>query len=475
MSDLEICYLSATEALAAFRKKSLSPVELLNAQLERIAAVGSDINAFSFLYADEAIAAAKEAERRYSRGTNVRPLEGIPLAIKDESLIAGKITTFGSLIFKDEVASVTSPVNEHLIDAGAVVMGRTTTPEFSCAGFTHSRLWGVTRNPWNREFTTGGSSGGSAAALAAGFTTLASGSDIGGSIRIPASACGLVGYKPPYGRNADLAPFSFDFYNHPGPLARSVGDCILMQNVMSGPHPLDVASLRPKIDVKPQPADMKSKRISYSIDLGFKQVSEDVRKNTVEAINRFRDMGAEVVEVDLGWTERAEEAARDYLASIFGTWVAQYLHTHGDDLCGYTRTFAESARAKGMSEYLRSLEVAGEMYQTFGPMMETFDAFICPSLAIPAVSADFDPANGLQINGQDVEPMLGWLMTHPFNTLSRCPVVNMPSGRAPNGVPTGIQIVGKTYCDQEVLSIALAYEAEIGAWYGSDERRPALG
>jgi amidase len=141
LSDLELCYLSATEALAAFRKKSLSPVELLNAQLERIAAVGSDINAFSFLYADDAIAAAKEAERRYSSGTNVRPLEGIPVAIKDESLIAGKITTFGSLIFQNEVASVTSPVNEHLIDAGAVVMGRTTTPEFSCAGFTHSRLW----------------------------------------------------------------------------------------------------------------------------------------------------------------------------------------------------------------------------------------------------------------------------------------------------------------------------------------------
>jgi amidase len=475
MSDLELCYLSATKAIAAFRNGSLSPVELLNAQLARIAEVGSDINAFSFLYAEDAIAAAREAERRYRSGEKVRPLEGIPVAIKDESLISGKVTTFGSLIFKDEVASVTSPVNEHLINAGAVIMGRTTTPEFSCAGFTHSRLWGVTRNPWNRDFTTGGSSGGSAAALAAGFTTLASGSDIGGSIRIPASACGVVGYKPPYGRNADLAPFGFDFYNHPGPLARSVADCILMQNVMSGPHPLDVVSLRPKIEIANQPADLKGKRIAYSIDLGFKQVSEDVRKNALDAIGRLRDMGAEVVEVDLGWTLSAEEAARDYLASIFGTWVAQYLDTHGDELSSYTRAFAQSARAKGMREYLRSLEVAGEMYGTFGPMMENYDAFICPTLALPAVSADFDPSDGLQINGQEVEPMLGWLMTHPFNTLSRCPVVNVPSGRAPNGVPTGIQIVGKTYCDQEVLSIALAYEAEIGAWYRSEERRPVLG
>lgn len=185
-------------------------------------------------------------------------------------------------------------------------------------------------------------------------------------------------------------------------------------------------------------------------------------------------MGAEVVEVDLGWTSNVEDAARDYLASIFGTWVAQYLDTHGDELSGYTRGFAQSARTRGMKEYLRSLDIAGEMYATFGPMMETFDAFICPTLAIPAVSADFDPSQGLQINGQDVEPMLGWLMTHPFNTLSRCPVISMPSGHAPNGVPTGIQIVGKTYCDQDVLSIALAYEAEIGAWYDSDERRPSL-
>ena len=236
-----------------------------------------------------------------------------------------------------------------------------------------------------------------------------------------------------------------------------------------------MASLRPKIEVTNQPADMRLKRIAYSVDLGFKQVSEEVRKNTLDAIGRFRDMGAEVVEVDLGWTLSAEEAARDYLASIFGTWVAQYLDTHGDELSGYTRTFAQSARAKGMKEYLRSLELAGDMYETFGPMMENFDAFICPTLALPAVSADFEPSDGLQINGQDVEPMLGWLMTHPFNTLSRCPVVNVPSGRAPNGVPTGIQIVGKTYCDQDVLSIALAYEAEIGTWYESDERRPVLG
>ncbi len=373
------------------------------------------------------------------------------------------------------MATVTSPVNEQLINAGAVILGRTTTPEFSCAGFTRSRLWGVTRNPWNRDFTTGGSSGGAAAALAAGFTTLSSGSDIAGSIRIPASACGVVGYKPPYGRNADLAPFSLDFYNHPGPLARSVADCILMQNVMSGPHPLDVASLRPKIEVRNEPASMKSKRIAYSINLGFKQISDEVRRNTMEAIRRFEDMGAEVVEVDLGWTISAENAARDYLASIFGTWVAQYLDTHGDQLSDYTLAFAKEARSNGMREYLKSLEVAGEMYATFGPMMENFDAFICPTLAIPAVAADFDPKGGLQINGKDVEPMMGWLLTHPFNTLSRCPVVSMPSGRAPSGVPTGIQIVGKSYRDQDVLSIALAYESAFGKWYESDENRPQLG
>ncbi len=156
----------------------------------------------------------------------VRSLTG---RVNDGNMIKGRVTTFGSLLYRETVATSTTPVVQRLIDAGVVVHGRTTTPEFSCTGFTHSRLWGVTRNPWNPAYTPGGSSGGSGAALAGGMASLATGSDIGGSIRIPASACGVVGYKPPYGRNPSTPPFNLDFYNHPGPMALTAHDCRVIQ------------------------------------------------------------------------------------------------------------------------------------------------------------------------------------------------------------------------------------------------------
>ena len=177
MNQTDLCYLSATEALALFKAKKLSPVELLEALIARAEKVEPTINAFSFEYFDEAMELAREAEQRYVDGSP-RPLEGIPLAVKDESYIEGKVTTNGSLLLKDSVAGTTSLIIERLLDAGAVVHARTATPEFSIAGVTWSKLWGVTRNPWNPEITPGGSSGGSGAALAAGITTLANGSDI---------------------------------------------------------------------------------------------------------------------------------------------------------------------------------------------------------------------------------------------------------------------------------------------------------
>ncbi|MGI9464915.1 MAG: amidase, partial [Aestuariivirgaceae bacterium] len=246
MSDLDLCYLPAATALALFRQKKLSPVELMRAVIKRAEEVEPAINAFTYTYFDEALAAARKAENKYASGKRTRALEGLPIGIKDESYIKGKPTSNGSLTMKDFVADTTSIVNERILKAGGIVHARTATPEFSCAGYTHSRLWGVTRNPWNREFTSGGSSGGSSASLAAGTSAICTGSDIGGSIRIPAGTCGLIGYKPPYGRNPDDPPFNLDFYCHTGPLARTVADAALLQNVMCGPHPTDIASLRPK-------------------------------------------------------------------------------------------------------------------------------------------------------------------------------------------------------------------------------------
>ena len=246
MSD-DLCYLPAHEALARFRAKTLSPVDLMQAAIARAEAVKDPINALTHTHFDEALDLARKAEAKYAKGGRVRALEGLPIGIKDENLIAGKPTSSGSLIMKDFVAETTSVNNQRILGAGGIVLARTATPEFSAAGVCWSRLWGVTRNPWNPAMTTGGSSGGSGAALAAGIVPLAMGSDIGGSIRIPASACGVVGYKPPYGRNTDDPPFNLDFFCHTGPLARTVKDAALLQNVITGPHPSDITTLRPKL------------------------------------------------------------------------------------------------------------------------------------------------------------------------------------------------------------------------------------
>ncbi len=476
MPDLDLCYLPATEAARLFRSRELSPVEMMTAVIARAEAVDGGIKAFTYTHFDEAMALARKAEAKFMKpDARVRALEGLPIAIKDESYIKGKPTSTGSLIYKDYIADHTSPINARILRAGGIVHARTATPEFCCAGYTHSRLWGVTSNPWNRKYTPGGSSGGSSASLAAGTSAIATGSDIGGSIRIPASTCGLVGFKPPYGRNPDDPPFNLDFYCHTGPLARTVADAILLQNAISGPHPADISTLRPKLRLPQAYKPVKGWRIAYSMDLGSYEVDREVATNTQIALDVFRSLGATVEEVDLGWTGDVQKAALSYLQHLFGAWVAKILDEHADEMTTYAKAFAEKGRASKAADFVWSLEVAAEMYRTFGPMMEKHDVFICPTTALPAVSADFDQSRDeVRINGRSVDPMLGWVMTAPFNTLSRCPVITVPSGRARNGVPTGIQIVGRTYRDVDVFRAAIAYETAVGPWFADAAGRPDL-
>lgn len=475
MSDDDLCYLPAHRALDLFRARKLSPVELMRATIARAERVDRRLKAFTYRYFDEAMDLARKAERRYAAGGRPRPLEGLAVAIKDESYITGLQTSNGSLIMKDFVADKTSPVNARILRAGGIVHARTATPEFSCAAYTSSRLWGVTRNPWNTRFTPGGSSGGSGASLAAGTSSIATGSDIGGSIRIPSSACGLIGYKPPYGRNPDDPPFNLDFYCHTGPMARSVRDAALLQNVMCGPHPHDIASLRPKLRLPLHYRPTRGWKIAYSPDLGFFEVDKEVRRNTEAALNVFRSLGATVEEVDLGWTEEALSAGLDYLEHLFGASLSPLLKRHAGAMTTYARAFAEKGKKSKSTDFVASLQVAARMYDTLGPILERHHLLVCPTNALPAVPAGFDQTAGtVRINGKPVNPMLGWVMTTPFNTLSRCPVLSVPSGRAASGVPTGIQIVGRTYRDVDVFRAAIAYEEACGGWYASPAKRPDL-
>ncbi len=462
MTD-DLCSLGAAEALARFRDHSLSPVELMRAVIRRAEAVEPRINAFSFTYFERALAAAKASEARYMKpGARLRPLEGIPLAVKDEAQIKGEVTTNASMLWKDGPGEPrTSYAIDRLLKAGAIVHARSTTPEFSCASITHSLLHGVTRNPWNTDFTPGGSSGGSGAALAACSATLASGSDIAGSIRIPASACGVVGFKPPYGRNPQEPPYNFDTYCHIGPMARSVEDCALMQNVMAGPHPGDITTLRPRLRIPSSHRDVRGLKVAVSLDLGFYPVDPAVADNFQRMVALLGELGIEVTEFRPGWDWHCLEAAWDHLCHLWGATTGP-LYTRRDEMTGYARDFVERARGHSAEKFLHSMVVAGKMYDELGAALQKNHALLCPTLALPAVAADHDPLQPVTVDGETVEGNIGWCMTWPFNMLSRCPVISLPSGQAGNGVPTGVQIVGRTYDDRTVFALADALEKARG-------------
>jgi aspartyl-tRNA(Asn)/glutamyl-tRNA(Gln) amidotransferase subunit A len=471
--DEDLHYLSAYDALERFRSKELSPVELMTAVIDRAEKVESQINAFCDTRYDDALELAREAERRFAAG-EARALEGLPVAVKEEAPIAGHPNRLGSIPLKDEVAQHTAVFVQRILDAGGIVHARTTMPEFSCAPVTWSRLWGITRNPWNMAFSPGGSSGGSGASLAAGSTTLATGSDIGGSIRIPASFCGVVGFKPPYGRVPEVEIFNLDHYCHEGPLARTVRDAALLENVIAGPHPSDVASIRPKLEIPDGLDPVTGVRIALSVDLGCYDVDGDVATNTHSAAERLRDAGAVVEEVELPWDiATIGRAARIHYGMIFGPSIRGIFEEHADELSSYTRAFYEESQRISKDEFVLGLELEARIYAPLGDILERYDALICPTFGVQAYPAEHDSGDPVEINGHVHEDWVETLMTVPFNIASRCPVVSVPSGTGRSGVPTGLSVVGRTYDDVTAFRVAAAHEERF-PWLDAPERRPPL-
>jgi amidase len=470
-------YLPAAEALRMFRARELSPVELMDAVIARAEAAEPKVNALCHRFFDRAVDQAREAEMRYvGRAEPPRPLEGIPTAFKEEEPIAGQPWTQGSLVYRDLIATESSCFAERVLESGVIVHARSTAPEFSCAGFTHSRLWGTTRNPWNPEYAVGGSSGGSGASLASGTTTLATGSDIAGSIRIPASFNGVVGFKPPYGRVPQLPPYNLDTYCHCGPMARTVADCLLFENAMAGPHPGDVVSLRPKVELPERLDDIKGMRIAVSTNLGDWPVDDEVVRNTLEMADALRAQGAVVEDVDLHLPQaEIMRAAAIHFHLGFANDVELINRKHPDLVTPYAVEFPRWADAYGEGGTLtEKLQLEGHLYLRLSDVFESHDALIAPTCGTRGLKAGDDyVGHGLEVGGRTVELYLEAVMTPVFNVFSRCPVLNVPSGFANNGVPTGIQIVGRTYDDLTPFRIGAACE-QARPWLDRPERRPAL-
>ena len=474
MSDHDLCYLSATDAVALFKAHKLSPVELLDAVIARGEAIAGSVNAYADTYFDEARARARKAEAKYT-ATDGRPrrLEGVPLAVKDASAIKGKRATKGSLINKNEIADVTDPDIERLTRAGANIFTRTTCPEFGWLFTTQSRMWGVTRNPWNLDMSPGGSSGGSASALAAGATTIATGGDSTGSIRQPASQCGVVGYQAPFGRIPMLGAAAWVSYLHHGPMSRTVADAALMANIMSGPHPLDHNSLQRKVTIPAELPDIAGVKIAYSIDLGHYEVIDDVRRETDAALKTLRDAGAEVTEVPVDWASEVIRLGHGSQEFLFAPGISAAVRDHGDIVSDYVPQLEETATSFTADDYRRSLSLAGETWDRhLGPLFRDHHAFITPTVSCPEIPADGWQKDTITVNGK-VLTDTDTAMTVLWNIFGRCPVLAVPSGLTDGGLPTGLQVVGRPEDDVTVFRVAAALEQR-RPWLDSPQRRPDL-
>jgi amidase len=463
MND-ELAYLSAREAVDRFAARRLSPVELMQALLARAERLAPAYNATAAIHADEALAKAREAEARYQAGTQ-RPLEGVPVAIKEETAVAGWRRTIGSWLH-DEVPAAHHPIVDKLVRAGAIPHLQTTNPEFCVIAQTHSARFGVTRNPWNPALTPGGSSGGSGAALAAGLTPLATGSDMGGSTRIPAALAGVFGYKPPFGRLASTPGEELFAFAVEGPLARTFDDLVLMQNVIAGPHPASYAGM-PYQRLPARYPDLDGALLGVAWPLGGRPLCADTRKNLETACTVLQSLGARIEPIELDWDPA--ELGQVLIEAIFGLFFDEYLAPFGAaelaKATPYLRWLIGKHRGRRNS-ILRAAALASRMHQELEAKLwgRGGKALLCPTVLTTTVPADLEVSRQpvVEIEGVAVDSYLGWVFTQPFNLLSRYPALAVPSGRATSGVPTSLQIVGPPFGDEAVFEVAFHYAAAAG-------------
>lgn len=457
---------TATELLALYRSKQASPVEATQAALARIDKLDRTLTAFCLVAADEALASARASEARWLRGEPAGPLDGVPTAIKDLILAKGWPTLRGSHTVKaDQPWDTDAPSTARLREAGAVLLGKTTTPEFGCKGETNSPRSGITRNPWNPAKTPGGSSGGTAAAVAAGMVPIGVGTDGAGSVRIPAAFCGNVGLKPSFGRVPAYPLSPFGTVAHIGPHAMSVADVALMMNVMKQPDARDWTAL------PPDPRDygvgledgVRGLRIAWSPSLGYvKNVHPEVASAVEAGVRRLADLGAHVEAVDPGFENPLEITTGLWFVGAWTLWntlTPEQQAQTDPDFAGEARLGAALSALDVQRLALRRGTLGSLMRQ----FMQRYDLLVTPSVAVPAFDAR--PAGHTPI---DAEAMLGWTpFSYPFN-LTQQPAISLPCGLTRDGLPIGLQIVGPMFGDALVLRAARAFESACPV------RRPTL-
>ena len=463
-----IAFLSASDMKDHYRAKALSPVEVVHAILERIERLNPTLNAFTVVTSELALSQARAAEQAYVAG-DAPPLAGIPTSIKDLTPTRGIRTARGSLIDADWVPEDDAPVVERLYAAGAVMLGKTNTPELGWKGDSGNRVFGPSFNPWDLEKTPGGSSGGAAAAVAAGLGPLAQGSDGAGSIRIPAAFCGIFGLKPSFGLVPQYPPSAVGDLSHLGPMTRTVRDAAMMLNALAGADVRDRLSWSSGIDYERNlDAGVRGLHVAWSPTLGYAQVASDVLENTEQAAMAFRELGCEVQQVDPGLPDPANIIDVMWSGAMAG-YFATRLDEVRDLLDPGLLAVVERAASLSAADMAHALQKRNTYYTGMRQFMDLqrFDLLLTPTLPVTAFTAGLDEPDGWQ--RATLAPLDWTPFTFPFN-LTGQPAATVPCGFDRNGLPVGLQIVGRWRDDSAVLRAAAAFEAAM-PW---TEFRPPL-
>ena len=454
MAD-DLHLLSATELVDGYRAGALSPVDAVAACLDRIDALDATLNGFR-LVSETALDEARASEARWRAGAPLGRLDGVPASIKDILLTRGWPNLRGSRTvdpagpWEDD-----APAVARLREAGAVLVGKTTTPEFGWKGMTDSPLTGITRNPWDPSRTAGGSSGGAAVAAACGMATLNIGTDGGGSIRMPAGFCGIVGLKPTFGVVPAWPLSVFGTVAHLGPMTRTVADAALMLDVIAAPDHRDWHAVPVRIEAARDLEDgVAGLRIAYSATLGYARVDPEVAALVARAAAAFEELGAHVEAVDPGFDDPDETVRRHWFPSAAYA-VGQVPEGRRGEMDPGLLEIARRGAAMTLQEHLAAVQARGALGLLMNRFHETYDLLLTPTLPIPAFAAD--PAERPADFPGDPDWPRWTPFTYPFN-LTQQPAASVPCGRTAAGLPVGLQIVGPKFSDALVLRAARAYE-----------------
>jgi len=467
--------MSAAEIALKVRQRQISPVEVVEDAIGRIEKRNPSINAFVYEGFEDARKAAKQAEQQVMSGASLGPLHGVPTAIKDlfDFKPGWKATLGGIRALKDFTTDFYSMFPEKLEQGGAIILGKCNSPTMGLRGTCDNFLFGPSRNPFDTSRNTGGSSGGSAAAVADGLVPLSEGTDGGGSIRIPSSWCGVYGYKASFGRLPLMSrpnAFSMDTpYIFEGPITRTVEDAALALTAAAGYDSRDPFSIDGEVDfLGALRRSVKGWKIAYSPNLDFFPVDPRITDAVGKAVRAFEEAGARVEEVKVGMPRSQQELSDLWCRLImplnlqgFDTMKAagfDLMGQHRDDFPPEYLHWIEVGEKMSALDFMRDQAIRTEVYDAIQGVMDNYDLLITPTLAcLPVKNSDDGNTKGpSEINGETVDPLIGWCLTYPINYTGH-PACSIPAGLA-DGLPVGMQIVGRRYADADVLTASATFE-----------------